>query len=33
MHAPAHEAVHVAVNDVVQNMAQDAEAASHHHPY
>ncbi|MFO0993534.1 MAG: VCBS domain-containing protein [Hyphomicrobiales bacterium] len=33
MHAPVHEAVHVAVNDVVQNMAHDAEAASHHHPH
>jgi hypothetical protein len=32
-HAPAHEPVHVAVNDVIQNMAHDAEAASHHHAH
>jgi VCBS repeat-containing protein len=30
MHAPVVEAVHVAINDVIQNMAHDAEAASHH---
>jgi len=32
-HAPVHETVHVAVNDIVQNMAHDAEAASNHHPH
>ena len=30
MHAPVHEPVHVAVNDVIQSMAHEAEAASHH---
>jgi len=32
MHAAIHEIVHVAINDVIQNMAHDAEAASQHHP-
>ena len=29
-HAPAHEVIHVAANDVVQNMASDMESVAHH---
>ncbi|MBL8907291.1 MAG: VCBS domain-containing protein [Rhizobiales bacterium] len=32
-HAPVHEPIHVAVNDVIQSLAHDAEAASQHHPH
>jgi len=30
-HAPAPEPVHVAANDMIQNMANDMESAAHHH--